>query len=219
LASTYVTHKIDYPFIPEVEDVTKPFTKGYSTDLTFTVKLKEGLKLAFETKVKSIKLGTKDIEFTDEVSSDGMTMTVTLKATSLTTMTNCTSKPITITFNNGTVDKTSIRLTIQNPSAAGALTITNGTGTNSGTTFTVVTSKATGNTWAYVITPAVIENVNNVDKVLTVAPTATPTTFTTATVDNIAVTAGQYITIFELDATGAIVKYKSILITSSMIKP
>lgn len=229
LASTYVTHTINYPSVPEIADASYTFTKGYSGDIKFTAVLNVAGKNPFETTIKNIKLGTKEITFststatTTTTSGDVFTMTITLNKDSLTTMTNCTSKAITITFMNGTVDKTSIKLTIQNPTTAGMLTITTTTGTNTGTTsFTVVTTKAAGNSWAYVIGTSEIKNVTNQDKILNLT-TATPATFTTATVDNISITAStsttsQYLTIFEIDAAGYIVKYKCITVTSDIIK-
>ena len=220
LASTYVTHKISYPSIPEIVDASYTFTKGYSGDITFYATLNANGKVAFEEKIKSIKIGTKDIVFDASVTDAGgiKTMAILLKAESLKTLANCYNKAITITYTNGTIDKTSIKLTIQNPTAAGRLTVTPGKGTNPGTVgFTVVTAKAADNTWAYVITDAVISNVNNIDKI-SAKTSATPVSFDTAKMDNILVTAGQYITIFELNTDGTILKYKSILITD-YIKP
>ena len=222
LASTYVTQAISYPSTPVITATSYTFTKGYSSDITFTVTLNVAGKTPFETAVKSIKLGTKDIDYSAPpytTSGNVSTLTITLKATSLATLTNCYNKPITITFMNGTVDKSSIKLTIQNSAPAGALTVTNAMGTNTGTTsFTMVSSKAAADTWSYVITSSAISSATTMDKI-SVITTATATAFTTTTVDNITVTANQYITIFETDTAGNIVKYKSILITADMIKP
>lgn len=222
LASTYVTHKISYPTVPEIKDETFIFTKGFTGDISFKVKLNSAGKTPFETAVKSIKLGTKDIDFTTSTETvDGVsTMTVTLKADSLKNMANCSVKPITITFANGTVNKSAIRLTIQNPTAAGTLTLTTAKGTNAGTTsFTVTTTKAVDSKWAYVITSAALNNVYTSHKISDIT-SETATEFTSAKVDNITITATptQYITVFELDKDGYIIKYKSIEITSAMIK-
>jgi hypothetical protein len=82
----------------------------------------------------------------------------------------------------------------------------------------MVSSKGAGNTWAYVVGAAAITNVNTADKIAGVAGGVTGTAFTTTTVDNITVTAGQYLTVFELDSTGNIVKYKSTQITTEYIR-
>ncbi len=227
LASTHVLHLISYPSVPEIVDASYTFTKGgYSGAITFTATLNAVGKAPFETTIKSIKLGTKDIEYTTATATTGgiSTMTITLKADSLSTLTNCFAKAITITYNKGTVDKTSIKLTIQSPVAAGTLTYTNAKGaTTTGTTaFTMVTSKAAGNSWVYVITAAEIPNAYTVDKVANLtavtAVAATVNAFTTTTVDDITVTAGQYLTVFEVNATGYIVKYKCTKITTDYIK-
>ena len=223
LASTYVTHEISYPSVPAIAKVTHVFTKGYSGDYVFNVVLSVNNKEPFEIGIKTIKLGTKEIEFTPAApttSGTTTTMQVTLKKSSLEALANCIGKPITITFMNGTIDKTSIKLTIQNPSSAGTLSITNTKGTNTGTTsFTVGTAKASSNTWCYVLTETVITNVTTMDTLTQIAPGKTQNSFTTNTVDNIPITAtDKYITIFELDKDGLVVKYKSILLTSDMIK-
>jgi hypothetical protein len=226
LASTYATCPISYPSIPEIVDDEYTFTKGYSKDYTFTITLNVSGKAAYETAIKSIKLGTKAIDFTPVPSTSGgiSIITVTLKATSLTTLTNCYNKAITITYEKGTVDKTSIKLTIQSPVAAGTLTLTNAKGTNTGlTAFTMVSSKASDSNWVYVVTTAAINSVYTVDKVADVAPVTVvaPTTLTgTATsVDNIPIAADQYLTVFEVNATtGYIIKYKSVKITTDYIK-
>ncbi len=223
LASTYVTHPISYPSVPVIAKVTHVFTKGYSGDYVFDVVLSVNSKEPFETGIKTIKLGTKEIEFTPAAPTTNgttTTMQVTLKKSSLEVLANCIGKPITITFMNGTIDKTSIKLTIQNPSSAGTLSVTNAKGTNTGTTsFTVGTAKASSNTWYYILTETAITDVTTMDTLTKVAPGKTQNSFTTNTVDNIPITAtDKYITIFEVDKDGFVVKYKSILLTSDMIK-
>lgn len=222
LASTYVTHAISYPSIPEITDASYTFTKGYSGDITFVSVLNAAGKNAYETAIKSIKLGTKDILFTTSTTTSATgvsTMTITLTKASLATMTNCYYKAITITYSNGTVDKTSVKLTVQSPTTSGTLTVTSAKGTNTGTTaFTMVTSKAAANSWAFAVTPAIISGITTMDKITTITPAITSTAFTTTTVDNVTIAANQYLTIFEIDASGYIVKYKSILITADYIK-
>lgn len=219
LASTYVTHPISYPSIPEIVDASYTFTKGYSGDVTFTAELNVAGKLPFETAIKNIKLGTKDILFTAVPSVDAAGinyLTITLKKESLATLTNCYARPITINYMNGTVDKTSVKLTIQSPIPAGSLTITNAKGTTAGTTaFTMVTSKGTGNSWYYVVGDAEIKGINTQDTIASIT-SLTATSFTATTVDNVTTAANQYLTIFEVDASGHIVKYKSIQITADL---
>lgn len=222
LASTYVTHKISYPSVPVIAKETHVFTKGYSGDYVFDVVLSVVGKESFENEIKTIKLGTKEITFEAAPVAviDGKNvLKVTLKKASLEALANCIGKPITITFKNGTIDKTSIKLTIQNPSLAGTLSITNTKGTNTGTSFTVGTTKASTNTWCYVITETAIANVTTMDTLTKIVPGKTPNGFTTNTVDDIPITAtDKYITIFEINSAGFVVKYKSILLTSDMIK-
>jgi len=222
LASSCQKEAIFYPSIPDVINGSYTFTKGYSPAITFNITLNEASKIPFETSIKSVKLGTKEIVFDPPITttvSGASVMIVTLRVDSLLTMTSCNYKPLTITFTNGTVDKTSIKLTIQSPVPASPLTITNAKGTNPATTaFTVVSSKGAGNTWAYVVTAAAIASTTTADKIATVTP-ATAIAFTTATVDNITATATQYITVFELDTNGYIIKCRSVLLTPDMIKP
>lgn len=218
LASTYVFHVINYPSIPEIVDASYTFTKGYSSSITFTATLNAVGKSPFETAIKNIKLGTKEIGFTasNSTAAGVTTMTITLRADSLATMTNCFARAITINYMNGTVDKTSIKLTIQSPTPAGSLTITSAKGTNSGTTsFTMVSSKGAGNSWVYVIGAAAITNVNTQDTVAGIT-SLTQNTFTATTVDNVTVPVNQYLTIFEVDATGHIVKFKCIQVTADI---
>lgn len=221
LASTIVFHPVSYPSIPEIVDNGYTFTKGgYSGAITFTATLNASGKSPFETAVRSIKLGTKDIGFTTSTATvNGIsTMTITLKADSLSTMTNCYAKAITITYMNNTVDKTSVKLTIQSPIAAANITLNVKKGTNTGTTaFEVSTPKAAGNSWVYVITAAAIDDVYTLDKLADVT-SVVGTTITSPTYDNLTIAANQYLTVFDVDATGYIQKYKCFKITTDYIK-
>ena len=223
LASTYLDYDINYPSIPEIVNATYTFTKTYSGNITFTVVLNAVDKLPFETTIKSIKLGAKTVNYVDPpvitTTAGVQTMTVTLLATSLETLPNCYGKAITIVYGNGTVDKTSIKLTIQSPTAAGTLTVTSAAATTSGTSFTMVTSKPAENTWKYVVTTTKITSVNTIDTIAKVAPSATINTITTGnSADNITITVGNYLTVFEVNAAGNIVKYNSVEITADKIK-
>lgn len=215
LASTYLTHDIRYPSDPVPQKATFTYIKKYttSTPITFTITCNGPGRTPFETAIKNIKLGTKEINFTQNLSTgpDGVqTITVVLSSESLESMTNCTNKALTINFMNGTVDKTSVKLTIQNATPSGTLTTLAPTkGTVTGTTsITVVNTPATGNKLVYKVGPKVTGA--NIQDVVSDAAD-----FTNGM--NIAVTAGQFVTIYEVDATNHIIKFKSIEITANDI--
>lgn len=215
LASTYLTHEIKYPSNPMPQKATFTYIKKYttSTPITFTVTCNEVGKTPFETEIKNIKLGTKEIDFTQNLTTSGdgvKTITVTLSSASLEAMTNCTNKALTINFMNGTVDKTSIKLTIQNATPSGNLSTLPATkGTVAGTTsITVVNTPATGHKLVYKV-GAKVTGANIQDVVSDGAD------FTNGM--NIPVTAGQFVTIYEIDATNHIIKFKSVEITANEI--
>jgi len=211
LASTYVFGSIKYPSNPVAEKKSFTFTKGYSGSITFNITLNEVGRMPFETKIKNIKLGTKEINIT--TSTTGIVMTVTLLDTSLKEMTNCYNRAITINYMNGTVDKTSVKLTIQNPIPAATLTATPSKSTVSGTKITLANTAGAGNTFYYTIDATAVTDKYTIDKLAT---TPTPTVFTGA--DITGVIAPKYITIYEVDANMYIVKYKSMLITANEIQ-
>lgn len=223
LASSYVEFKINYPSVPVIEKNHYTFTKGYSSDITFNVTLNEGDKEPFETKVKNIKLGTRIIEadYSEPILVSAPTapnelyrMTITLKATSLQVLPNTYNKAINIYFENGTIDKTSLRLTIQNPTPAIALTASAKEGTVVGTTSVTVTSTlGTGNTRYYTITSSEVKNKNTQDVLNTTDSNVHP--FTSGA--NITIAPGNYITIYEISPTKNILKFKSVLITDNGI--
>ena len=223
LASTYVSTVISYPSVPEIEDAAYVFTKGYSKDIIFTVILNESDETPFEKEIKTIKLGTKEVGISQVASTDtegrGI-ITVTLKAESLETLANCYVKPLTITYTNGTIDRTSIKLTIQSSTSAGVLTVTHAKATNTAgcTAFSIITPKSgISNKWYYVVTDAAISGVNTQD-LISDKTTVTPIAITSASVDDLLFTTGKYLTIFEVNSSDYIVKYKSIQITSDYIK-
>jgi len=216
LASTYVTYEITYPTIPVIEKASYTFIKDYSGDITFEIDLG---KAPYETEVKNIKLGTRDIEFESKPITSGSTTKLEIKLLkdSLATLSNCTNKYIYIYFGKGTVDKSSVKLTIQNATKAGDLTVSTAKGTNPGTlSFTMVSSKGTNNTWGYIISNEQPDKVYTQHTVKDLT-SLTPTVFTATKVDNVSATVGQYLIIFEYDKTEHIIKYKSIKITSDMI--
>lgn len=219
IASTCVSKKLNYPSVPVVTKDNLTFVKGgYTTSLDITIQLNVSGKVAFEDTIKSIKLGSKEIGFDSPVTSTvgGVsTMTVTLKGSDMELLTNCTNKALVITFENGTVDKTSIKLTLKNPTPAGALTLTPIKGSLAGKTkLSVASSLGTGYSWVYTIDTAALEKVNVEDTVLTKTGKAT-TAFNSG--DEISVSVGDYITIYEINEDGNIIKYKSIQITEGMI--
>ena len=223
LASTYVSTTIKYPSIPKITSSNFTFTKGYSNSIVFNIPLNTLGKNPFETVIKSIKLGTRDIAFdqalvevildTTKPTEKLYSITVTLKDTSLITMTNCFARLITINFVNGTIDKTSVKLTIQSPTQAYSLTATaaKATTTVGSTKVTVVSALGSGNSFVYAISDTVVTNINLEDKIVVKAPTFTAIT------PEIAITAGKYLTIYEINSGGFIIKFKSILITTDLI--
>ncbi len=220
LASTYKTFSVSYPATPIFDQTTYVYTKGYSDSLVIPVKLNPVGKVPYETGINSIKLGTKDIAFTTTITPTitnpmnpaiQYTMTITLNKDSLQSMANTYNKSLTITFNNGTVDKTSVKLTVQNPTAAPALTATAQKGTATGTTaVTVVSSPGSGNKFVYTINDALVKDVVQQDKI------TTGQDFTSGS--DVSITAGKYLTIYEINTTTSqIIKYKSIQITADKI--
>jgi hypothetical protein len=227
LASTYEDYKLTYPAIPTAEPQVYTFTKGYSKDLIINVTLNEDGKVAFETGLKYIKLGTVAIPVKDPVvisppfTTDPAdpnflkkhVMTITIEEATLKSMINCTKKQLSIYYNNGTVDKTSSKLTIKNPSKAPTLTVSFKAGSSSGTAFQIAVPKANAaNTWHYTTTAAEIKDVYNEDKftdVMTKAGVTTPVLLNIDSADNIVVTPTYWVSVFEVDASGYIVRYVS----------
>jgi hypothetical protein len=224
LASTYYGYKLTYPAVPTAESKVYTFIKGYSGDLVINVTLNENGKVPFETGLKYIKLGTKLVPvkeviitdpITDPNNTDKHVMTIIIEKATLESMINCTNKLLYIYYNNGTVDKTSSKLTIKNPSQAPILTVSFKAGTTSGTAFQIAVPKANAtNKWYYTTTSAEIKDVYNEDKfadVMTKAPGATPTELSLGTdsADNVLVTSTYWVSVFEVDASGYIVRYIS----------
>lgn len=224
LASTYIPIPINYPSIPVVTPKSYTFTKGKPPTITIEAKLNVYGKEAFETDIQNIKLGTREIEFDDPIittvvgdplitTDDYFLMTVTLKEDSVKTLPVCSNRALIINFANGTVDKTSVKLTIQNPIPAYTLTVSAKPASVSGSAITIGNSLGAGNSWVYTISDSVVKDVFTVDKV----DAATKATAFTASPINISVAANKYLTIYEINSTDNIVKYKSTLITQGMI--
>ena len=217
LASTYVSVKINYPSVPAVTKSNLTYMKGYGTPTVFKIKLNDKGKDPYETTIKNIKLGTKDIRFTVTTAPSPTEptvkiMTVTLNEDDIKSIPNCTNRPLTITFMNGTVDKTAVILTITSPTPSGTLNITPEKGASAGMTkITVNGTLGSGNIWVYDIGTSAVIGKNTVDTL----PIATGTAFESG--DSITVTANQYITIYELDAKRNIIKFKCIQISAGLI--
>ncbi len=231
LASTYKTVVISYPAVPVIVKETHSYIKGYSEDIVIPVVLNVDGKLPFETIPLSVKLGTKDILF--EYASDVTgsmdphhiyTMTITIRTDTLDALANCTARALYIYFGNGTVDKTSVKLTIKNPTAATSLSATIKQGTDPGTTaFDMVSKKPVTSKWVYFVSDAVVKNVYKEDIIDSVAISAgeTPADVKEVSGDsanNIVITAGKYLTVFELDSTNHVLKYKSAQVNADKIK-
>lgn len=226
LASTIVFHRIQYPNTPVVEKGSYTFVKNITLDtnkIEFDIKLNTAGRDAYEREIKSIKLGTKEIAFTTEYTPDIATydkwnsyvITVTLDQTSLQNTPNCYNRALTITFKNGTVDKTSVLLTVKYPTEALALTVTPGKGSITGTTKVgIATDLGEGNAFGYMITPESMVGKIFVEDSMANYTNIQP--FTPST--DIAVTDKTYLTVIEYNVlTGRFVKYKCIPITPEII--
>lgn len=224
LASTFVTYSIAYPSTPKLVDMGTYIyvKKGYTENLSFKVKLNEAGKLPYETQLKNIKLGTKSIDFTTVIEpmlqepidrTKEYIMTVTLSRDSLESMANCYNKAVTLTYDNGTIDKTSMKLTITNPTAAGTLTLTAKPGEKTGTTnVTVVSNPASGNIFVYTI-----GNEQVTGKMI--QDTLEEGVGVELSKDDITIATDQYLTVYEINKTSRnIVKYRSIKITANQIR-
>lgn len=212
-STTDVTYTISYPSVPSIEPTLLEYIKGYSTDPYFVVKLNAPGKVPLETEIESVKLGTKviDIKSVEKATdSTGSYMKVTLKHESLNSMAVCTNKPLTITFKNKTVNKTSVRITITAPKPAPSLNATAAPGSTAGTTAITLNPPASGNKYVVEVGAKVTGKTTS-DKVSKMDEYKSGT--------DIHVTAGQYVTVYEVNIKSLeIVAYKSIEITASLIK-
>lgn len=215
-STTDVSYTITYPSVPSFEPQLLEYMKGesYSPEPYFIVKLNDPGKIPSETKIESVKLGTKEIEiYPEEYATDstGSYMKVTLKRDSLNSMAICTNKLLTITFKNKTVNKTSVRITITTPKAAASLDATAAPGSAVGTTAVTLNAPTAGNIYVVEVGTKVTGKTTS-DKVDGAVPQYTSGS-------DISVTAGQYVTIYEINATTRnIVAFKSIEISASHIK-
>lgn len=213
LASTCLSYQVEYPAVPKIEPKSFTFVKGITEEVSFDIILNTIGKLPFETKITSIKYGTKEIEFTcipetinptnpNEVYS----MKVSLNTNILNEMPTSYSRALTITFGNGTVDKSSIKLAIQNPTPASSLSTTVTKGKTTGTTaIKVLNTVKAGHELVYKITD---EKVSGIHTEIVISD---GTKFEQGA--DIVVTADKYITVYEINSTTKKVsRYSSIQI-------
>ncbi|CRZ35188.1 hypothetical protein DFR55_10456 [Herbinix hemicellulosilytica] len=218
LASTCLVYNVKYPAVPIIEAKSFTFVKNITEEISFDIIMNTKGKLPFETKIKSIKYGTKEIDFTctpAEINATDpnviYTMKVTLNTNELNTMPTSYSRALTITFGNGTVDKTSIKLAIQNPTPASALSTTVSKGKTTGTTsIKVINTVKTGHELVYKITDTSVTGVHT--------ETVINDGLKFESGADITVTAGKYITIYEINSsTKKVTRYSCIQITANHI--
>jgi hypothetical protein len=217
LASTSATLVLDYPSVPVAAKESFTYVKGYPKPIVITIQLNQSGKVPFETEIESIKLGTRVIGFDPKtsVSVDDPTvkiMKVTLNEDDIKLLPNCSAKALTITYKNGTIDKSTVKLTIKNPTKAEQLNATAQKGTVAGTTSVKMYSTlGKDNTFVYIIGDKDILNVNKEDVLV---DDATVKPFSSEV--NIPIpTEGQYLTIYEINKDRNIIKFKCIQITSA----
>jgi hypothetical protein len=217
LASTYQKVTIGYPSIPIITTASLTYVKGYPTPITITVQLNESNTTGFEDTLKSIKLGTKEIGFDPPVisvtGSSINIMTITLKSADLEALAVTSNRYLTITFANGTVDKSSVKLSIKTSAVSGTLTLSAIPGSAIGNSkVSLVSSVGPGNSWVYVVDAAAPPSYHMEDTLATGKGYA----FTSGM--DITVADKQYIIVYEIDATRHIIKCGSKQIITSMIK-
>lgn len=219
LASTYVTHKIEYPSIPTILPQSFTFIKGVSEDISFDIKLNNIGKLPYETTIKSIKLGTREIKFTVTPEITGTldpnkeyTIKVTINKDDLNGMPNSYSRALYVYFGNNNVNKTSVKLAIQSATPAAALSTNSSKGNTTDTIIiNVLTGPRTGNILVYTKTVTKVEGLNT-ENVITDG-----TLFVKD--GEIPIKLGEYVTVYEINATTRkVARYKSIEITDSYFK-
>lgn len=218
IASTCLNYKVTYPAVPQIEAKNFTFIKGVTDKITFDIVMNTKGKLPFETKIKSIMYGTKEIDFESNPTEiiptsadDVYTMTVTLNSNILNGLPTSYSRALTITFGNGTVDKTSIKLAIQNPTPAPSLTTSVTKGKATGTTsIKVLNTLKTGHELVYTITDTKVEGVHT--------ETVISSGIKFEQGGDIPVTAGKYITVYEINSsTKKVSRYSCIEIKANYI--
>ncbi len=216
LASTCLAELIRYPAVPSVEKKNFTFVKGLSDDLTFRIDLNTPGVLPFEKKIKSIKLGTKELTFgTTTNVTDSLDpgteyyINVTISKDFLNNLPNSYSRVVYITFENGTLDRNSIKLSIQSPTPAAKLSASLVKGKTAGTTKVQLLSNVlASNKLVYTVTIDEIKDLHTEYEVTSEASQYTPG-------DEITASVNQYVTIYEINpTTRKVIRYKSMEITS-----
>lgn len=228
LASTYKTGDISYPSVPVITKNDITYIKQLSDEPTIEITLNEEDKTPFETEVTSIKLGTKVISFESKLNHalkykdadmkivDGTdtvyVLTLTLHKEDLEAIANCSNRMLTITFGKGTIDKSSVKVTIRNKTTSGTLQLSGTPGSATGKSkISIVSSVGTGNKWVYVIGTAAPAT-TSMDDILTDASVKDFTSGTELTVKD-----KDYVIVYELDKDNHIIKCGYLPITPLMI--
>lgn len=228
LASTYVTGEVKYPSVPVITKNDITYIKQFSDKPTIEITLNVIGKTPFETEVTGVKLGTKIIGFDSAItptlvykdpaktlvdgSMNSYKLTLTLHKEDLEAITNCTSRALTITYANGTIDKTSIKITIKDKTASGTLQLSGTPGGTTGKTkISIVSALGSGNTWVYKKATAAPTGISMED----VLTDNTVKSFTSGM--EIDVVDKDYVVVYELDKDNHIIKFGFLQISSLMI--
>lgn len=164
LASTPVSWEINYPSLPVISKASYTYIKDMPIPVTFDIILNQANKVPYETMIETIKLGSQSINFEEtypegfDPDNPGIPITsivlkVTLDQAQMNEMTNTTNRALYITFKNGTMDKTSIKLTIKDQTSAPSLNASVKVGTAANSTILTVTKVPTENKVFYNIGP------------------------------------------------------------------
>lgn len=224
LASTVVSYEIVYPSVPKPELANLTYVKGIDNEpVQFKITLNRLGNMPFETKVRNIKLGTRDIAFAQELNHEisetspidenkEYIITVTLDPSDLSTMANTYAKVLTINFENGSADKASVRLTVKNPSNVLTLTANASPGAVAGTTkVDIVSAIGIGNVYGYYYSATAV------DKVYEESLPTLPKHKEYTSGDDI-VTSPGYLVMLEINPSkGTIAKFKCVEITANDI--
>lgn len=231
MASTYTTFKVSYPSLPIAPKKTYVYTKGFSGDIDIIVPLNVAGRKPFENKVKTVKLGTKEIPFTllyypsfsGTMDKDVVNyMYIRLTGAELAKMTNCTARSLSIYYENGTVDKSSSKLTIKNPTDAGNLLMQPTVGATPNTTLVTVLSMIPSTNQLYYAFTAAEVTGKKCEDAINITDTAYKVLDPAVAIDTTG-KSGQWLTVYELvkpvlpGDPSYIVRYKSIQLTDAMI--
>lgn len=227
MASTLVSHEIRYPSVPVINPQSFTFIKGMDyEDIKFDIYLNTIGNIPYDTKIRSIKLGTKEIEFdqsvapeiptnVEEIKMNEYVLSVTLKKESLEAMANSRSRALTITYENG-IDSSSIKLEVKNATPAILLTSVAEPGSAVGTTKIKFTGdKDSGNSYFYYFSDTPVDKLYK-EGYKKIFSTHELKPYTTE--EDIETGAG-YIIMMEVNPISkTIVKYRSLEITANEIK-